>query len=766
MKRQSGLAALFCALLLFTGCSPQETPDNTPANEEKIYTATASSMEGSYAVTVTLDGETIRDVSVDAHFPDSLPEVFRTQGIEAVNATAAEVVKNNAPKADMITGATVTCQAVLDGVSQCLDQAGLLKAEDYAMKDGTYYTAIFGYNDMIRLEVTIADQKISDVTVKSSNETPGVGGVLTDKDGNPAETGGLPPIRAIPEKIVGEQNLYPDIVSGATVTSYAVLTAVKRVVEDAGGNPWLLHGEEQSKEPAEDSADAVIVGAGGTGLAAAVRLAQQGKRVILVEKNGTPGGNTLVCGAIYNCPDPEGQGNAVMSDAQRDVVYAALGMKSDEPAKQAVLEALQAPVREQWEAYMNSGETAVFDSVEWYTLQTWLGGDMEADPDLVKTLCANAYDGFEWIQSLGMEFNEEIGQGAGSLWQRTHTSTMPMGSGFISTYLNQLKQYGDQVKFYTGMTAYELISENGRVTGVKARRNSDGSEAVFTASDGVLITTGGFSANSAMVQENNTSGKWPDLSMLTTTNRSCAAGDGIRMAVSAGASLTDMDQIQLLYLGNCSDGQLTKYPPRDVNGTDQIIFVNAQGERFVREDGRRDEICLAVLKQTDGMFYMLESADGSLYTDIHDPSWRSADGFTFDYLLNNGYILTDDTLEGLAEKAGMDPAVLRKTVDDFNTYAGSAAEDPFGRTLYTTKLEQGPWVMTPRRVSVHHTMGGIHIDPECRVLDEAGSPVEGLYAAGEVTGGIHGANRLGGNAVVETVVFGKLAAETIAADAD
>ena len=765
MIRQFRSAALACALLLFAGCSPQETPNNTPSGTENTYTAVGASMEGSYTVTVTLDGSDIRDVFVDAQFPEGLPEVFRQQGIEAVNATAAEVVKNNAPTADMISGATVTCQAVLDGVSQCLDQAGLLKPEDYAMKDGTYHKAIFGYNDMIDLEVTIKDQKITDVTVLSDHETPGVGGVLTDKNGDPVAEGGAQPVQAIPEAIVNEQTLYPDIVTGATVTSYGILTAVKQAVMEAGGNPWLLHGNAAEAETIEDSADAVIIGAGGTGLAAAVRLAEQGKNVILVEKNGTPGGNTLVCGAIYNCPDPERQSSALMSDAQKDTVYAALAAKSDDPAKQAVLEELQAPVREQWDAYMNSGNHSVFDSAEWYTLQTWLGGDMIADPELVKTLCANAADGFEWITSLGMEFDDEIGQGAGSLWQRTHTSTMPMGTGFISTYLSQLETYGDQVKFYTGMSAYELITENGRVTGVKAKGTSDDREAVFTAADGVLITTGGFSANGAMVQENNTSGKWPDLSYLTTTNRACAAGDGIAMAVHAGASLTDMDQIQLLYLGNCNDGQLTKYPPRDVNGTDQIIFVNKQGKRFVREDGRRDEICLAVMEQEDGIFYMLESGDGSLYTDIHDPSWRSADGFTFDYLLNSGYILTDDTLEGLAQKAGMDPEVLQETVDAFNRCASGSEEDPFGRTLYSTSLEQGPWVLTPRRVSVHHTMGGIRIDTECRVLNENGEPIEGLYAAGEVTGGIHGANRLGGNAVVETVVFGKRAAETIVTDA-
>ena len=164
------------------------------------------------------------------------------------------------------------------------------------------------------------------------------------------------------------------------------------------------------------------------------------------------------------------------------------------------------------------------------------------------------------------------------------------------------------------------------------------------------------------------------------------------------------------------------------------------------------------------MFYMMESGDGAGYVDITDPNWRSADGFTFDYLKENGYILVADTLEDLASQMGIDAATLKETVDSFNA-AADGGTDEFGRTLYSTKLENGPWVATARQACVHHTMGGVTIDTETRVLNEAGQPISGLYAAGEITGGIHGANRLGGNAVVDTVVFGKLAGETVVADA-
>ena len=744
-------------LMISAGC--------TSATKEKdgisgTFTGEGFSMEGSYTVLVTLEDSVIKDVQVETHFPESLPDHFKEDGIKAVNSVAADIRKNNALKADMISGATVTCQAVLDGAAQALGQAGLIQKENTVLADGTYERMIFGNNDMITVETVIKDNAIESVQVLSDHETVGVGSALKDADGTVITNGGRYPTVSIPEEITANQSLDVDIVTGATVTSYTVLTAVKGCISDAGGNSWLFRGRAETTHAEREDSDVVIVGAGGSGLAAAVRLAQEGKNVILIEKNGSAGGNTLVCGAIYNSPDEERQKSGTMNEAQKKTVEEALAMTSEDPELQKELEKLQEPVRAQWEAFQKDKKEGIFDSAEWYTLQTWLGGDMVADPSLVKTLCENAEDGLEWITSMGVEFDPEISQGAGSLWQRTHTSVMPMGTGYITAYLKELNRYSDQIELRTECTATELVLEDGKVVGVKAVYNHDGTEETFFANEGVILSTGGFSANSAMVQENNTSGKWPDLSYVPTTNRSSALGDGIRMAESVGAALTDMDQIQLLYLGNLQDGQLTKYPPRDVNGTDQIIFINKEGKRFVREDGRRDEICLAILKQPDGQFYMLESGDGD-YKDIRDDSWRSADGFSFAYLEENGYVVTEDTVEALAEKLEMDPKVLQETIDSFNECVDGQQEDEYGRTLYSVKLENGPWVSTPRQVSIHHTMGGIHIDENCHVLNADEEVIPGLYAAGEVAGGVHGANRLGGNAVVESVVFGKRCAETI-----
>ena len=380
------------------------------------------------------------------------------------------------------------------------------------------------------------------------------------------------------------------------------------------------------------------------------------------------------------------------------------------------------------------------------------------DLDLVKVLTYNAEAGYDWIRGLGMEYTDTIGQGAGSLWQRTHSSVMNMGTGMISTYIEQVDAAGN-ITIVTSVSGKSLIQdESGAVVGVKAE-DKYGNECTYTANKGVVLATGGFSANGEMVQQYNTSGKWDDLSKVMTTNRyGCSQGDGITMATEVGASLTDMEQVQLLYLGNTKDGTMTKYPPRCLSGTDQVIFVNAEGKRFVREDGRRDEICLAVLNQSDSMYYILESGDGT-FVDLDQAV--SGDGFSFDYLEENGFIVVGETLEELAGKLGMDPAVLQATVDSFNASVDAGEDAEFGRTLFNCKLENGPWVATARTACVHHTMGGVTIDTECRVLREDGTPIPGLVAAGEVTGGIHGGNRLGGNAVVDTVVFGKMAGETI-----
>lgn len=630
------------------------------------------------------------------------------------------------------------------------------------LKAGTYTAKVPAMNNEIEVSVELTEKEIMGVKVVNHSETPGIGGELVNKDNKTVTAGIEVPVVSIPEAIVKHQSLAVDNVTGATITSAAIKAAVGKCIEEAGGkkDDWSKQ-IEYAQDKKDMEADVIIVGGGGAGLAAAITAAEQGKTVIIAEKNGAVGGNTLVCGAIYNAPDEALQAQAEMTDAVKETLEKAI---TEEPKNDAH-KALQDEVKAQWEAYKAAGRKDLFDSKEWYALQTWNGGDKVADLELVKVLCYKAYEGLDWVTKMGMGWSDKISQGAGSLWQRTHTNTMPMGTGFISVYGDKVEALKDKITVLTETTVTELTLDGERVVGAKVKDNHSKQEYALKAKDGVIISTGGFSANAEMVQQYNTTGKWSDLSKTGTTNRSTVSqGDGVTMAIKAGAGVTDMDQIQLLYLGNMKDGQISKLPPRDINGTDQIIFINAEGKRFVREDGRRDEICLAVMKQPESKFYLLESGDGAGYKDIKDPSWRSADGFTFDYLKDNGFILVGDTLEDLAKQIGCDAATLKATVDTFNASVDSG-KDEFGRLLYSTKLEKGPFVATVRQACLHHTMGGVSIDTEGHILNKDGKIIPGLYAAGEVTGGVHGGNRLGGNAVVDTVVFGKLAGDTLVKDA-
>ncbi len=630
-----------------------------------------------------------------------------------------------------------------------------------AMVPGTYEGSAQGMNDVLTVSVTVTEDKIEDVQVTAHQETPGIGAPLGyGTDGAEGDT----PIAVIPSRIVENQSITVDSVTGATITSYAVMGAVKDALTKAGANTaeWQIKAEKAAPEAFEETADVVVLGGGGAGLAAAISALENGaESVIIVEKCGAVGGDTLVCGAIYNCPDEELQSKGTMTEAQHNTIKAAIEREAVSDDHKALQETVAAELK----AYEEAGRTDIFDSDAWYALQTYDGGDDVAELDLVKVLTFKARDGYDWINSLGMEFLDKIGQGAGALWQRTHTSIRPMGTGFISTYVDVLKAYGDKVTLHTSTTAKSIVKdESGKVVGATAE-DVNGNTYTFTANKGVVLATGGFAANAKMAQAYNTSGKWGDLSKVKTTNRyACSQGDGIELATAIGSDLNQMEQIQLLYLGNVKDGSLTKYPKRVVSHTDQEIFINKEGKRFVQEDGRRDQICLASLEQTDGMFYFLESGDGADFEDIDTAV--SADGFSLRFLEEQGYIYVADTLEELVEKlnaagANMDVETLKATIDAFNTCVENDSDPEFGRTLFSTKLEKGPWVATPRQACLHHTMGGVKIDTECRVLDTNGDVIPGLVAAGEVTGGIHGANRLGGNAVVDTVVFGKLAGETI-----
>lgn len=562
---------------------------------------------------------------------------------------------------------------------------------------GTYQGEFQGMGGKVKVEVTVDEKSITDIKVLNNYETPGVGTVAIAK---------------LPKEIIERQTLAIDAISGVTLTSNAILASVEDCLKQAGAqiDAYKSDADRVVKEyPSELTADVVIIGGGGSGLSAAVAATDEGSSVVVIEKMGFLGGNTIVCGGIYNTPDPEHQ-----------------------------------------------KPQGIEDSVDLYVKQTYEGGDKVANLDLVKTLCGNAYDGLKWLEGMGMKFDDKIIQGAGSLYPRTHQSLEPLGTGFVNAYMRTLESRGDQCKILTDTKGESLIMDGDKVVGVKAT-NKDGSELTLKANKGVIITTGGFAGNVELRQQYNTSGKWSDLGEnVPTTNMPGVTGDGIKMASEAGADLVDMEQIQLLYLSIPKNGGIAGLYNL---GAENTIFVNKEGNRFVREDGRRDLICTNILAQTDGLMYMIHSAD--VLPDITKA--KTLEGVPMTEILENNTYgwQTGETLEELAEKLGMPAENLIAAVDKYNA-AVDAGKDEFGRELLKKKFENGPWYAVPRVPAVHHTMGGIRIDSEGHALNANGEIIKGLYCAGEVTGGIHGANRLGGNAVVDTVVFGRIAGTSAA----
>ena len=212
-----------------------------------------------------------------------------------------------------------------------------------------------------------------------------------------------------------------------------------------------------------------------------------------------------------------------------------------------------------------------------------------------------------------------------------------------------------------------------------------------------------------------------------------------------------MNYVQVYPLATPGTGAL-QGRARKMSGLDDVIDVNKNGERFVKEDARRDEFVAAIKKQPGAVCYDIN--DASIVKEFNSFNEN------VETLVKLGRIYKSDTLAGLAKQLGMPAENLEKTVAEYNKMVEAKSDTKFGRKLFDQKIEKAPFYATPRAPSIHHTMGGLEINTKAQVVDVLGNPIPGLYAAGEVTGGIHGSNRLGGNATADVLTFGRIAAKS------
>lgn len=491
--------------------------------------------------------------------------------------------------------------------------------------------------------------------------------------------------------------------------------------------------------------EVVVIGTGGAGMTAAYVAKEAGAEVIVIDKMGFVGGNTLVAGSSMNAADPARQMPLEMEPSELQKIKDALELEPEND----YMRQWQDEVRSDIEQYEAENATYLYDSPALHALQTYIGGDYVGNPKLIDIYARNAPDNLTFLEDLGTVW-KGIYAGMGATWRRTHGVEQNFGSNgaaFVCPQQNAYEELGGEILLE--YKAEELIMEDGRVTGVRGT-TGDGTPFTLTATKGVILATGGFAANVELRQRFNT--HWATLDeTIGTTNVPSATGDGIIMAEAVGANLVGMEWIQLA-------PAITKMTAGLSASINNIIYINAQGERFVREDGRRDEMSAAMLEQSGGEYFWL--SDMHLYREI---GGLTTYGMNVDEAVDGENLMKADTLEELAEMIGCDPQTLTETVNTYNSYVENNEDPEFGRVVFENKIDEGPFYALRGQVKVHHTMGGVEINENAEVLDTDGNVIPGLYAAGEVTGGIHGSNRLGGNAIADLIVFGRIAGANAAA---
>ena len=580
-----------------------------------------------------------------------------------------------------------------------------------------------GFGGDVSVTLTLTDGAITGCTAEGKEETQGVGSEAIAK---------------MPGEIAESGSIAVDGVSGATVTSTAIKEAAAAALTAAGLNPDDYKTAVEKDAAAEDStvdADVVVVGAGGAGMTAAITAAAEGKSVVILESQSMVGGNSVRATGGMNA------GKTVYQDenefGESAGVEKTLKTAAEKYADNETITALAKTVSEQWAAYQ-ANPTGYFDSVELMELDTMIGGKGINDPELVETLCANSADAIDWLDEHGITLHNVSSFGGASV-KRIHRpvnaegKTVSVGSYMIPLLQENCEKAG--VKMMLDTTATEILTDaNGAAVGVKATGASG--ETVTVNAKAVVLATGGFGANLDMVVKYK-----PELKGFMTTNAPGIQGQGIEMAQAIGAATVDMDQIQIHPTVEANTAALITEGLRG----DGAILINEEGQRFIDEVGTRDVVSAAEIAQT-----------GSYSWLVVDQAMADASSVIQGYI-KKGYTVTGSTYEELGKAMGVDAAAFAETMEKWYGYVEAKNDPDFGRTSFANPLNPAPYYAVKVTAGVHHTMGGLKINANTEVLNEKGEVIPGLFAAGEVTGGVHGANRLGGNAVADFTVFGRIA---------
>ena len=388
---------------------------------------------------------------------------------------------------------------------------------------------------------------------------------------------------------------------------------------------------------------------------------------------------------------------------------------------------------------MNAAETkfqkeqGIEDSNDLFYEETLKGGKGTNDPELLRYMVDNSADAIDWLDSMGIRLNKITFSGGFSVARIHRPEDGSAVGGYLvnGLYYNLMER---EVPIFVNAEVTDLTDTDGAVTGVTVK--IDGKEKTIKAKS-VVLATGGFGSNMDMITKFK-----PELEGYVTTNHEGATGDGIALAEEEGAETVQMDQIQI----HPTVYQETSYLVSEAVRGEGAILVNSEGKRFYNEMETRDKVSAAINALPERYAYVVfDQALRERATAIEQ----------YDEL---GMVVKGETVADLAKEIGVPEENLVATLETWNQYVAAKNDTEFGRTTgMEHDLSKGPYYAIKVAPGIHHTMGGLKINTKTEVLKKDGTAIPGLYAAGEVTGGVHGSNRIGGNAVADIIIFGRQA---------
>lgn len=703
------------------------------------YSGTAQGMNGPVVLDVTFSDSAITEIKVQSH--NETAHV----GDPAFDIMFADAIAANGSGIDVVSGATFTSMAVRNALNDAAQKAGATKMDDFKKN-------------------TIVHPAQAPIDVTYDVIVVGAGGAGIAAAAQSVQNG------------------------------YKVLVIEKNA--EVGGNTVVSGGQFQSVMPylcwEKDRPDAT------TGV-----YSGDGKTY---DKVKMANGNIAVLKTILNWSEKPFDGTGAKDwfeagDIERLSVH---GVHQEylpvlRELKQEIKDYL-AWAEPKLKKGTNEAALTLFSTVNLHIFQTYYGGLrpnaeytswIYGDYDLVCQFIKDGQELKDWLVAQGSAFDNATQPTiVGALWQRENDylksgpTAMQWGT-YFKYPLETINEAAGVNKIMRRTEAKELIIENGNVTGVKAEMY-DGTQVTAHATKGVVLATGGYAANIAKVIETNDYWQKDKITTRTqTTNRSSMQGDGIEMGQAAGADVTGLEYTQLMPISWIDNGQLA------FGGGNYTVYINpTTGKRFVNETSERDVLSLKEfengIERNDVKGVFIEIANSTQPIQGPYPYGRpGSDAWKSDVEWRQ-YERTIDQLGDLFKELGItaDADVVRKEIEDYDRalITGTESSLPVNKTgwtaligeaekkadgsydLSTYKLDGVPLKIRIMAPSTHHTMGGLRVDTSRHVLDKNGNAIKGLYAAGEVTGGIHGGNRLGGNAIVEIFVSGRTAANAIKAD--